>query len=519
MKVATPKEMANIDRRTIEDFGLPSIVLMENAARGIFDLLQNRMGDLSHLQTLIVCGKGNNGGDGIALARHLLNAGVSVKIDLLCRKRDLRGDPKINLKVARASGVEVVEILEKRDLKKLKQDLDGADILVDGIFGTGFLESASGLIAQVIELINESGLPVLSIDLPSGLNGETGILSGPCVRAELTATLGLPKPGLFFSPGREQAKKVEVIKIGLPQRAIDQEEIHLSLMEEEEVKALLPQRSSDSHKGTFGTVLCLAGSVGMTGAAALTALSALRSGCGIVTLGIPESLNDSLEEKLTEVITKPLPETAERTLALEAIEEIFSLLKKADVLALGPGLSTHQETRDVVRRVVERVTIPTLIDADGLNNLSFDPTPLKIPNRTLILTPHPGEMSRLLGLPVEEVKRNRMEVVRKAAKEFHAVVVLKDSPTVIADSSGEEGFINPTGNSGLATAGSGDVLTGMIAGFLAQGLSPLNASRLGVYLHGLAGDIAVREKTEHGLIASDILDAIPQAIQEIQNEK
>jgi NAD(P)H-hydrate epimerase len=536
MKIATPKEMANIDRRTIEDFGLPSIVLMENASKGIYDTLLERMGDLSLFNILVICGRGNNGGDGIALARHLHNAGISVKVALLCRKRDLRNDPKIQLKVALSSGVNIEEIHEKRDLKKLKGDLEVSDLVVDGIFGTGFVaspirKSRKGKIPdeagstgtmeipyRAIDLINQSEVPVLSIDLPSGLNGENGLVEGPCVQAALTATLGLPKPGLLFSPGREHSGKIEVIDIGIPEQAIDQEEIHLSMIEKYEMSELLPQRFADSHKGTYGMLLCISGSVGMTGAATLTALSALRSGCGLVTLGIPESLNDIVEEKVTEVITKPLPETDERTFALEALEDILSLLKNADVLAIGPGLSTHQETRALLRRVIERVTIPTVIDADGLNNLSFDSTPLKNPKGNFILTPHPGELSRLIDLPVEDIKKNRIEVARTSSRDFRAVLVLKDSPTLIADPSGEV-FINPTGNSGLATGGSGDVLTGMIAGFLAQGSTSLNAARLGAYLHGLAGDIAMEEKTEYGLIASDILETIPKAIKAITNDE
>ena len=523
MKVATPKEMANIDRRTQEKYGLPSIVLMENAARGIFEILKDWKKDLLHIKILILCGKGNNGGDGIAIARHLSNAGTKVKIALLSRKRDLKGDPKTNLKVALASGIEMEEIVEKRDLKKIKLDLERTDLIVDGIFGTGFQGSAKGLSASAIELVNDSGVPVLSIDLPSGMNGETGTIEGPCIRANLTATLGLPKPGLFFSPGREAAGRVEVIDIGLPRKAIEEEGIRLNVMEEEEIRSLLPKRYPNSHKGKYGKVFCLAGSVGMTGAASLTALSSLRSGCGLVYLGLPESLNDIVEEKLTEVITKPLPETEGRSIALSALEEILSLLKQSDIFALGPGLSTHPETRSLLRRLIERIAIPTVIDADGLNNLSFDLTPLTMRKdqrdpTPFVLTPHPGEMSRLMDLPMEEVLRNRVEVARKASREFQSILVLKDAPTVIADPSGEV-FINPTGNSGMSTAGSGDVLTGMIAGFLAQGLSPLDSARLGVFLHGLAGDIASEEKTEYGLIASDIMDAIPDAIKRLKNEK
>lgn len=519
MKVLTSSEMRKIDEYSIKNLGIPGCVLMENAGVGIMDIFKKLFIEVEGIYVTILCGKGNNGGDGFVLARHLLNHGAGVSVFLLGNKSEIKGDAKINFSVAEKIKVSIVELENSKSLIKLKKSLLDSDVVVDAIFGTGFKGSVKGIAKEVIEMTNEFAPFVISIDCPSGLDCDNGQIGGKCIQADLTATMALMKRGLLLYPGRNYAGEIHVIDIGIPSDLANKFNIKVSLLNGENIKVLFPERKRDAHKGDFGSVFVLAGSVGMTGAASMTALSAQRAGAGLVTLGIPESLNEILEVKLTEVMTKPLPETNEKSISLNAENIIGLFLRNSDVLALGPGLSLHPETIEVVHRIVSGIEIPLVIDADGLNALALKPKILKKSSRdaNIVLTPHPGEMARLLGCRVEDIQKDRVSSAQKAANLFNSVVVLKGAPTIISEPDGTS-WINSTGNPGMATGGSGDILCGLIAGFIAQGFTPSEAARVGVYLHGLAGDIAAMEKTEYGMIASDILEKIPEAMRRIQNQ-
>ncbi len=517
MRVVTSQEMRAIDRAAIEGLGIPGLVLMENAGRDVFIHLTDFTDGVEGLRALVVCGKGNNGGDGFVVARHLANHGADVRIILLGRMSEVQGDAQVNMAIAKGMGLPIVEILDEEGLALLTDTLLEADVVVDAIFGTGFSGKAEGLYASVIDRMNSCDSPLIAIDCPSGLNVDTGRPEGACVEADLTVTMALLKRGHLLYPGADLCGEVAVVDIGIPPSLVEQQKIRLATLEEDEARLLIPQRPRDAHKGDCGTVYLLAGSVGFTGAGAMAGLSALRAGAGLVTWGLPQSLNDAMEAKLTEVMTKPLPETSARSLALKALAESEAFLKKATVLALGPGISTHPETAELVHQAVSTLTLPMIIDADGLNCLALKKGWKKNSRSELVLTPHPGEMARLLNIATEDVQKDRIGITERAAQEFEATVVLKGAPTIIAQPN-QDTCINTTGNPGMATAGSGDVLTGLIAGFMAQGLSGYSAAKLGVYVHGLAGDLAAEEKTELGMIAGDILDKVPEALKSLLTE-
>lgn len=512
MKVVTSSQMREIDKKAGEEFSIPSLQLMENAGLRVYETIRSKLGSPDNKVFYIFAGKGNNGGDGFVVAKHLSLIRTLTKVFLLGKIEEIRGDARVNLDLALKRGVKVIEVKNIEDI-----DLSPPpDLIIDALLGTGIKGEVTGLMREVIELINRQGKPVISIDLPSGLDADTGRVKGSCIKATWTVTMGLPKVGLLIYPGLEYVGDLIVADIGFPPSLIEKENIEINLTSSKEVKELLPQRYPDSHKGDYGRVLVLAGSVGFSGAAYLCSQGALRIGAGLVTLGVPESLNEVMEVKLTEVMTKPLPETKEKTLSLRGENVILDLVKRFDVLALGPGLSTNQETKELVRRLITKVSIPLVIDADGLNALAESVGVINKVKAPLILTPHPGELARLLKVTIEEVQSKRIEMAKRAAERLGVILVLKGARTIIACPSGEV-FINPTGNAGMASGGTGDVLTGMIAGLLGQGLKPLQASLAGVYLHGLAADLRVKRVGELSLIATDLLDALPEAVREVRS--
>ena len=515
MKLVTGKQMAAIDRYAIQEMGVPGLDLMEHAGQAVFEAL-SRLLEAPEKIT-VICGKGNNGGDGFVVARLLENRGIPVSLFFVGERETAKGDARTNLERAAERGIPIHEVLKEEDLKRLTDELASSDAIVDALFGTGIQGAVRGLAARVIERINDSACPVVAVDLPSGVNADTGDVAGPCVRAFHTVTFGLPKMGQVFYPGRAYCGTLEIADIGFPPKAVKTAESALEWITSDEVAAILPRRVPDAHKGTCGHVLVIAGSVGLTGAAALASEAAMRTGSGLVTLGIPKSLNDILEGKLTEVMTRPLAEVRKsRCLSLRAVGDIRRLMERADCVAIGPGLGTHRETVELVGRVVGAATIPLVIDADGLNALSKSPTPLKTTASDVVITPHPGELSRLTGQTIADIRRDPIRAAREAAAEFGATVVLKGAPAVIATKAGRV-FVNATGNAGMATGGSGDVLTGIIVGLIGQGLAPEAAAWSGVFLHGLAGDLARDQKGEPGMIAGDILANVPEALRKIRN--
>ncbi|MCP4580429.1 MAG: NAD(P)H-hydrate dehydratase [candidate division Zixibacteria bacterium] len=503
--------MREIDRKAIDGLGIPGLELMENAGRLTYEMILDYYGPAENNRVPVVAGKGNNGGDGYVIARYLKQDGAHVEIFLLGQKDQLKGDAEVNLKKAEEMGIPIHEITDAENFHVP----DDSWLVVDAIFGTGFTSLLRAPYDAIINKINYSGVPVVAVDAPSGLNCETGQVTDPCVNADLTVTFGLPKIGQVLYPGKSCCGFLEVVDIGFPAGLDD--DIHTYLVTDDEAAKLLPVRKPDAHKGDYGKLFALAGSTGLTGAAAMTSLAALRCGTGLVVLGCPASLNPIFETKLTEVMTRPLPDVAKKgCLALRGMGEIRQQIDWADAVAMGPGIGTHHETAELIQRLAKQVEKPMVIDADGLNCLSKDTACLKEHKRPLVISPHPGEFARLSGLSIEEVNEKRIELASQHARECSVTIILKGAPSIIACRSGNI-YINYSGNEGMATAGSGDVLTGLIGGFLAQGLSARDSAVLATYLHGSAGDIAAEAQGTRSLIAGDILQFVPEAFMELES--
>jgi len=517
MKAVTAEEMKTIDKKAMKDFSMPGLILMENAGIRVMQKAKEMLKDIDNPKVCVVSGKGNNGGDGFVAARHLHSAGINTVIFFIGSKRDLKGDARVNFNMAVHLGLRIVEVSNKGTLRKIKPELASCNLIVDAIVGTGAKQKMKGLLAEAISLIVDSGAKpaVLCVDVPSGIDSDIGTPLGVCVKGTETVTFGLPKIGLLVHPGTDFTGNLTVADIGLPEELLQRKQISVNLLEKKEIANLLPARPSDAHKGTMGHVLILAGSHGYTGAAILSSIGALRSGCGLVTLGTPRSLNAVFATKLTEVITKPLPETGITTLGLEAEDDIIDIVEQVDAVAIGPGLGKHPETGALIRKLIMTIDKPMVIDADGLNNLEGDLPLLGKRQAPTVITPHPGEMSRLLGTLTSEIQANRIKFARDLAVKQNIVTILKGKGTVVAGSDSSV-FLNPTGNSGMASAGMGDILTGIVSSLISQGLTPLDAAKTGVYLHGLAGNIAASVKGERALIATDLIDSLPQAFRELE---
>jgi NAD(P)H-hydrate epimerase len=516
-RVVTAKEMAAVDKYTIESLDIPGRVLMENAGRAVFAVIRDRWASLTGKRFAALCGKGNNGGDGFVVARYLQEAGASCDIFLAGSAKDLRGDAQANHALLARLGGAVREIQSFETLPELGH----VDLIVDALLGTGVQGPLQGLMGQIVTRINESGRPVIAIDLPTGMDADTGEIAGPCVRAETTVTMGCRKQGLLFSPAREHAGTLVVAEIGFPVAAFRQVEQNSDtkratyLLAGPVLSTWVPRRPATAFKNRVGQILAIAGSTGFGGAARLTAVSTMRAGAGLVVLAAPESLLPSLEAATAEVIKLPLPEE-NGAISAAAIDRLQTRLPWAEVIALGPGLGTSPGAGALVKHVLAQFLGTIVLDADGLNLLAGQQDLIRRAAGKIILTPHPGELSRLTGADKAAIAHNPVAVARQTAENLGQVLVLKGAPTVVASPTGEV-FINSTGNAGMATGGSGDVLTGLIAGLAGQGLDPLRAALLGVYLHGLAGDLARDRLGEWSLMAGDIIEHLPRALQQVAN--
>ncbi len=508
MRLPTSEQMAAIDRRAEQEFGVPTLLLMEGAGRGIATVAL-LMTSAQRPSVAVVSGKGNNGGDGLVAARLLRGSGWRATAVLLAREADLTRDAAANLLAARTAGVEVAN-LDSTSLPGLRAVLAGADLVIDALFGTGFRGPAVGLAARAIEAINACGKPILSVDVPSGVNSDTGAVDGPAVRATATVTMGLPKIGLIHPPGAAHAGRIWLADIGHPRRLLDDPAVHTALVTSEMVAEAIPRRRVDTHKGEAGRVLVVAGSVGRSGAAVLTAYGAQRSGAGLVTVAVPQAIYPIVGSAVIEGMPFPLAD-AGGALAPEAADEVREMWASADVVAAGPGLSRAAGSAAVVRRLLSDCPVPLVLDADALNIVADDPDLITGRRSPVVLTPHPGEMARLLGARVDEIQRHRLEAARAAAERFGTVVVLKGARTVVADPGGEA-FVVATGNPGMAAGGMGDVLTGVVAALLGGGVPPLAAGWAGAYLHGLAGDLATATRGPVGILAREVADQIPAAL-------
>ncbi len=506
----TAEEMRRLDRRAVSEFGIPGATLMENAGRGAAEeiraLLEEFKAPRQGARVVVVCGKGGNGGDGFVVARWLKKWGARPEVVLAFPEDEISGDAEAKLRELKRSGVRPW-LFENEGAAA--EALARADVIVDALLGTGSRGAPEGRVARLIELINTSGPPVVALDIPSGVAADGGPPAGPAVRAMLTLTFAGWKRGLVAGPGAELAGDVEVVPIGIPE-AEALRDITTFVLERQDIASHFPPRPRDAHKGAYGHVLIVAGSLGKTGAAALAAQAALRSGAGLVTVATPVSQQPVVASLALEAMTEALPETPARTLALKAREVVGELALKRDAVALGPGIGLDEETQTVARALVQDVAKPMAVDADALSALAGHLDILRGAPAARCLTPHPGEMARMLGIAVGDVQRDRIAAVRDFATRYRVHVVLKGAWSGIGDPDGRV-FVNPTGNPGMASGGTGDVLTGMLGAFLARGLAPAAALQSAVYLHGLAGDIAADGVGEESLIARDVIAALPEA--------
>ncbi|MGH9436722.1 MAG: NAD(P)H-hydrate dehydratase [Terriglobia bacterium] len=516
MKILKASQMQQIDRLTTERFGMPGLTLMENAGSGVVAFLVERFSPLDGQKIAIFCGKGNNGGDGLVVARLLRERSLTPRVLLFAEPAALKGDAAVNYqRLLQSSSAEVVK--NSAAWLDVKGSLSGTTLIVDALIGTGLSKPLDGFLKEVVQDLNNGfpGASRVAVDLPSGLSADTGDLIGDCVRADASITFTAPKYAHVFPPACEKVGEWRVHQIGTPPEALEADpELFLSLTCRAEVLWLAAKRAMDTHKGTYGHVLVLAGSVGKTGAAAMAAKSALRSGAGLVTVATSKSALPAVAAFGMEFMTEPLPETEAGAVSLRALDsgQIDRLMEGKSVLAVGPGLGGVAETAELIREVVNRSMVPVVLDADGLNAFAGRMDELETANRIRVLTPHPGEMARLSGLNTTDIQKRRVEVARDFAIRHHVYLVLKGARTLVASPDGRVA-VNPTGNPGMATGGAGDCLTGIIAGLLAQFPEKPVTEVLAaaVYLHGLAGDVAARKMGEASMIAGDLIDAIPEA--------
>ncbi len=514
MKILTASQIREIDRITIEEIGIPGPILMENAGLQVVAALRNEIGVVPGMKVVVVAGKGNNGGDGLVVARHLHNQGVDCRVLLAGAVQEVRGDAALNLQIALKTGVPVVEVKDEPGWKKARKILADTPVIVDALFGTGLSKPLEGLYKLIVEDINRSGAFVVSVDIPSGLSSDTFELIGPCVRADLTVTLGAPKVAHIFPPAEEYVGELIVADISIPPFLFERPELYLELVEIESLVPYFQPRKRDTHKGTYGHLLLVAGSRGKTGAAAMAGRAALKMGAGLVTVATPASCLPIIARSMPELMTEPLAETEAGSISEEALGRVEELLKGKDALLLGPGLSTHPSTAAFVVKLLKKISkfkIHLVIDADGLNIIASSPEILSaLPDRT-VLTPHPGEFSRLTGLSTQEILRRRLEVVREFALKNRVYLVLKGYRTLIASPDGRV-MVNPTGNPGMASGGTGDVLAGLLASEVMQVKDILQAAVNAVFIHGLSGDLAAEKVGEKCLTATDLIKFLPQAI-------
>ena len=514
MRILNADQMREADRRTIQDIGIASLVLMENAGRQVVAAIESLYADLADRQIAVVCGKGNNGGDGFVVARTMQQRGFDVSVFVIGGVAEVKGDARTNLEILGRIGQPVVEVADETAWELHGAEITAHDLIVDALFGTGLTTPLSGFYETVVADINEAGVPIVSIDIPSGMSADTPDLIGDCIEATVTVTLGAPKLPLVLPPAEMKSGEVVIADIGIPADVFDQlDGPQIELLTRDQMRPLLQPRAPDAHKGDFGRVLVVAGSVGKAGAAVLCGQGAMRAGAGLVTVAAPRSCQQTIAAHAAEYMTEGLDETSEGVLKQSAVEQVLGI--DADVIVAGPGLGQADSVRVFVRELLDKSEGPLVLDADALNAFADDPAALLgREGRDLIITPHPGEMARLIGSSTEEVQANRIQVATDFATTHRVYVVLKGHRTIIATPDGRV-FINPTGNAGMATGGTGDVLTGMIAAFLAQLLDAEAACKLAVYLHGSAGELADADSGEVSMTAGDLVDHIGDAILEV----
>jgi len=507
MRILTSEQMANIDRRAIEDFGIPSIVLMENAASAVADVIERHFSEAEAVA--LFCGTGNNGGDGFAVARHLRNRGVEPRIFLLGDRGRLEGDAKTNFDICLKMEIDVDDVTTEEELLESLAHASECDVVVDALFGTGLNRPAEGLHAEAIRSLCDLRLPIVAIDIPSGLNGSSRLVNEPVVEADVTVTFAQPKIPHIFPPASFHCGEVIVADISIPEEAIEAEGANLSLITPDDVERFVQPRALDTHKGTYGHVVIVAGSPGKSGAAILAARGAVRGGAGLATVVTDGETASTIDAAAIESMTLRV-EREERS-----IPSIVRFLDQKSAVLIGPGLPDDEDGYAFIRKLVSRVTLPLVLDATAVNAFAGQIENINRERRSVVLTPHPGELARLLGVRNEEVVDDRLAIVRKAAASSGCIVVLKGHQTLIASPDGRIA-VNPTGNPGMASGGVGDVLAGLIVAYAGQGTDLFAISCAAVYIHGLAGDIVRENRGDIGMTAMDIANALPDAVLRIR---
>jgi NAD(P)H-hydrate epimerase len=517
VKLAYAEQMRQLDNEAIETYGIPDIVLMENAGIGTVQAILEIYGELAGRTIMVVAGQGNNGGDGMVIARHILQRGGYPIVFLLADPKMVKGAAAVNLKILENLDIPLFTVTSEERLPSLENYLPECDLIIDAIFGIGLTRPVKGHLAGAIELINQSPVPVVSVDIASGLDSDRGVPRGVCIEAGLTVTYGLAKPGHFTGIGPEMTGTIVVVDISIPPQLRAEIDLQIEVLENRMVSCLIPERPAASHKGTFGHLAILAGSGGKTGAGLLCARGGLRSGVGLTTICAPNDLSTIFETAFAEAMTYPLPASGKGYATDKDYDVLSEMLKDKQALVIGPGLGNNEATGRLVAKLYRDQPLPMVVDADALNILANDPAQLKNAAGVRILTPHPGEMARLTGKSSREIQDDRLEIAREFAATHRVFLVLKGANTIVAEPDGRAA-INPTGNPALATGGSGDVLAGFIGSLLAQGLSPWDAARLAVYAHGLAADrLTEDKKIQAGLLASELADELPAIISELYN--
>lgn len=512
MKLVTAKEMKALDVQAQNDYAMPGILLMDNAAQAVAEAVHEALTALEGERVVIFCGGGNNGGDGLGAARWLQSYGVSVRAFIVGAALDaVQGDAALELAMFTKAGGRVEALSTEDDWVLAELAASKADVLVDALLGTGFHGELEGDVLRACELLNKSEKYILAVDIPTGVNADNGAVCEQAVRADHTVTMALVKTGLLLYPGREYCGDIELADISMPVKLVEEYQSDKYRLTDEIVRELLPLRKANAHKGDAGRVVICAGSPGYTGAAALASDAAVKAGAGLVSLYTPLSSRDVLAIKLTEVMVHGLLERMPGILGGGAASDVASSAEAADVLAIGPGLGTSESTQEAVRTILQKITTPVVIDADALTALAGHTEILAAMQAQKVLTPHPGEMARLTGLEIAEIEADRINIAKKYAEQWQAIVVLKGAPTVIGCPNGTV-YVNSTGNSSLATGGSGDVLTGIIAGLAAQEISLQEAAICGVYLHGLAAELT---GIDIGLAAGELAALLPQAREQV----